>query len=238
MIVKNVKRARKRRITNISTHIRFMGVNSAGLRSKLPTFKKVLSDLKPSVFFVQETKFKTEGKLKLDNYVIFELIRRNKEGGGLALGCEKSLKPAWVREGDEDVEAISVDIFVEGVKIRYCAANGCQEGDLLERKRKFWKYLNKEVEYANNTKAGLIIQLDGNLLAGKSIIPGEPRPKNRNGKLFEEFLKINPQLSVANSLPLCEGLIIRKQVKNNVVEESILDFLLYVPTFYHTSLKW
>ena len=67
--------------------------------------------------------------------MIFELIRRNKEGGGLALGCEKSLKPAWVREGDDDVEAISVDIFVEGVKIRCCAAYGCQEGDLLEREK-------------------------------------------------------------------------------------------------------
>ena len=65
MIVKNVKRARKRRKTNISTHIRFMGVNSAGLRSKLPTFKKVLYNLKPCVLFVQEMKFKTEGKLKL-----------------------------------------------------------------------------------------------------------------------------------------------------------------------------
>ena len=42
-----------------------MGVNSAGLRSKLPTFKKVLYNLKPSILFAQEMKFKTEGKLKL-----------------------------------------------------------------------------------------------------------------------------------------------------------------------------
>ena len=60
-----MKRARRRQITNISTHVGFMGVNSAGLRSKLPTFKKVLYNLKPSVLFVQEMKFKTEGKLKL-----------------------------------------------------------------------------------------------------------------------------------------------------------------------------
>ena len=52
-----------------------MGVNSAGLKSKFTTFKKVLSELKPSVFFVQETKYKTEGKLKIDNYLVFEKLR-------------------------------------------------------------------------------------------------------------------------------------------------------------------
>ena len=110
-------------------------MNLAGFKSKFTTFKKVLSELKPSVFFIQETKFKTEGKFKLDNYLVFELLRKNKEGGGLAIGCATNLKPAWVREGDDDVEALSVDIFVEGMKIRCCAAYGCQEGDQVEKKK-------------------------------------------------------------------------------------------------------
>ena len=49
-----------------------MGVNAAGLRPKVLTFKKTLSELQPSVFFVEETKLRDAGKLKLDNYVIFE----------------------------------------------------------------------------------------------------------------------------------------------------------------------
>ena len=53
----------------------------------------MLLDLQPSVFFVEETKYKDTGKLKFDNYVIFELVRENREGGGLALGCAKDLKP-------------------------------------------------------------------------------------------------------------------------------------------------
>ena len=206
-----------------------MGVNSAGILSKLPTFKKVLSEVKPSIFFVQETKLKMEGKLKFENYLVFELIRKNKEGGGIAIGCEKSLKPAWVREGDDDAEALSIDIFVKGMKIRCCAAYGCQEGDQVERKKKFWNYLNEEVELAQNSNAGLIIQFDGNLWAGQSIIPGDPRPQNRNGKLFEEFLHKNPHLSVVNSLPLCEGLITRRRLKNGVPEESVLDFFIVCP---------
>ena len=64
-----------------------MGVNAGGLRPKLLTLKKVLSELKPSVFMVEETKFKEVGKLKLENYVIFEKVRKSRDGGGLAIGC-------------------------------------------------------------------------------------------------------------------------------------------------------
>ena len=35
--------------------------------------------------------------------------------------------------------------------------------------------------------------------------------KNRNGKLFIEFLERNPSLIVVNALDVCEGLITRKR---------------------------
>ena len=72
-------------------NLRFLGVNAGGLQSKLLTLKKVLFELKPAVFFIEETKYKTEGRFKLDNYEIFELTRKNRDGGGLALGCLKTL---------------------------------------------------------------------------------------------------------------------------------------------------
>ena len=58
-----------------------MGINAAGLRPKLSTFKKVLNELKPSVFFIEETKFKDSGKWKIENYDIFELVRGSRDGG-------------------------------------------------------------------------------------------------------------------------------------------------------------
>ena len=158
-----------------------MGVNSAGIRSKILTFKKILAELKPSVFFLEETKMKDSGKLKLDNYMIFELVRKSRDGGGgLALGCDKALKPAWVREGDDEVEALSVDIYVQSMKIRCCVAYGCQENAPIERKTKFWKYLDEDVVLANNTESGFVLQFDGNLWAGPGIVPGDPRPQNIN----------------------------------------------------------
>ena len=86
------------------------------------------------------------------------------------------------------MEAISVDIHLKNMKIRCCAAYGCQESDAIERKTAFWSHLDKEVIGADKTGSGFILHCDGNLWAGNKIIPGDPRPQNRNGKLFQEFL--------------------------------------------------
>ena len=42
-------------------------MNAAGLRPKLLTFKKVVEELKPSVFLLEETKYRDEGKFKLND---------------------------------------------------------------------------------------------------------------------------------------------------------------------------
>ena len=44
--------------------------------------------------------------------------------------------------------------------------------------------------------------------------------------MFQEFLERHPQLSVINSLALCEGLITRSRIKKGVKELSILDFFV------------
>ena len=179
------------------------------------------------MFFVQETKFQDPGKLKIENYIIYEYVRKNRDGGGgLALGCDKDLNPAWVREGDDLVEAISVEICLKNLKIRLCNAYGCQENDSVQKKEAFWSYLDEEVLEADNTGSGFILHFDGNLWAGSEIIPGDRRPQNRNGKLFQEFLERNKNLRVVNALSLCQGLVTRSRKTKNHTEESILDFFV------------
>ena len=68
--------------------------------------------------------------------------------------------------------------------------------------------------------------MDGNLWAGKEIIPNDPRPQNKNGQLFEQFLKRNSHLSVVNGLDLCEGLITRRRSREGKIEKSVLDFFI------------
>ena len=211
---------------HVTKSLRFLAVNANGLRSKLRTFKQVLSKLNPAVFFVEESKYRDAGRLKLENYIIFELIRKDKDGGGLALGCAQELQPVWLREGSNQVEAMSVEIFVRNMKMRCCIAYGPQENENIEKKEEFWKYLDEDVLQATASGSGFILHFDGNLWAGGEIIPGDPRPHNRNGKLFQEFLERHPHLSVANALPQCEGLITRSRRKNGVLELSVLDFFV------------
>ena len=124
------------------------------------------------------------------------------------------------------VEALSVEIYLKDIKIRCCVAYGCQENDINERKEAFWSYLDEEVLQADSSGSGFVLHFDGNLWAGNKIVPGDPRPQNRNGKLFQDFLERYPHLSVVNSIPQCEGLITRSRACNGVIEESVLDFFV------------
>ena len=181
----------------------------------------------PAVFFIEETKYKDTGRIKLANYDIFELVRESKDGGGgLALGCLKELQPAWVREGDDLVEALSVEIWLKEIKIRCCVAYGCQETEAIDRKEAFWTYVDEEIYFASQSASGFVMHFDGNLWAGSHIVPGDPRPQNRNGRLFQSFLERHPHLTVVNSLPLCEGLITRIRTREGRVEKSVLDFFV------------
>ena len=181
----------------------------------------------PAVFVLEETKYKDVGKIKIPNYDIFELVRESRDGGGgLALGCLKELQAVWVREGNDQVEALSVEIFLRNMKIRCCVAYGCQENEKTERKEAFWTNIDEEVKFANNSGSGFALHFDGNLWAGPNIIPGDPRSQNRNGKKFQDFLERHPHLSVVNSLPNCEGLITRCRSKDGKEEKSVLDFFV------------
>ena len=202
-------------------------MNANGLKPKMSTFQKVIKELEPSVFFVEETKFKDEGQLKLSNFTIFELTRESRDGGGgLALGVIQELHPVLVRKGNDNVEAISINIFVKTMSIRCVIAYGCQETSPVDRKNAFWEFIDEEVISAKNAGSGFVLHFDGNLWAGQDIIPGDPRPQNNNGRIFQQFLERNNNLSVVNALPLCEGLITRSRIKNGTEEQSVLDFFV------------
>ena len=57
-----------------------LGVNAAGLASKLNSFEYALKSLKAKIFFVQEVKQKCIGNIKTDylnNFQLFELVRKD-----------------------------------------------------------------------------------------------------------------------------------------------------------------
>jgi hypothetical protein len=189
---KNRRALRRNKTKNIKqiTELKLLGVNAAGLASKSYSFDEVLSNLCPGIFFIEETKMKKPGNIKnkmAQNYIIYELTRKGKNGGGLAIGVEKNLNPVWIDEGNDDVEVLTVEASADDFRFRCIAAYGPQEGDKLEKKTSFGSKLNTEVENATSSECGFILQMDGNFKVGQEIILNDPHPINRNGQMFKIF---------------------------------------------------
>ena len=228
MAVKKPTRRAKKRFRNKTNKnkVTIMGVNAAGISSKMTSFKNVVRQIQPSIFFAEETKLKRQGKLKLENYVIYELNRKQKNGGGIAIGVTEALKPVWISEGDDNTEVLVVEVDITGFKIRCVGGYGPQEYDNVDKKKAFWDRLSSEVDDALEEERGFILQMDGNLWAGSDLIKHDPNPCNANGKMFKAFLSKHPHLKVVNSLELCEGLITRKRTTKKRTETAVLDFFV------------
>ena len=218
------KRSSQKKVIN---NLIFAGVNPAGIRSKWPTCRKIVTQSGARLWTMQETKSAQGNQLKMDDFVIYERIRTNNEGGGVAIGAKKDLNPVPIAEGEENVEAISIDINLAKIVISCTSAYGPQQRDTAMNKSKFWEYLDKMASSAWNTGKGFYLQGDLNSWLGSDVIPCDPNIQNKNGKLFHNFLRRHNQLTVVNSLPVCRGLITRQRyLINGKCERSIIDFVV------------
>ena len=176
---------------------------------------------------MQETKSVQANRLKMDDFVIYERIRSEREGGGVAIGAKKDLNPVLIAEGEENVEAITIDITLAKMIISCTSAYDPQQRDSAINKSNFWEYLDNMAEIAWNEGKGFYLQGDLNSWLGSTVIPGDPNIQNENGKLFHNFLRRHPELVVVNSLPVCKGLITRQRdLVNGKCEKSVIDFVV------------
>ena len=157
------------------------------------------------------------------NYTMYELLRKNSGGGGLCVGVHRDLQPVWIAQGDDEVECLVVEVWLNDFPIRIINGYGPQGNDTIERKQKFWNFLEREVCNAIVAGAGIILQMDGNCHLGPELLEGDINAQNANGKLFAEFLERNPHLVLVNSLPICEGLINTMRKTTKGMEMSALD---------------
>ena len=86
-------------------------------------------------------------------------------------------------------------------------AYGPQLGDEMEKKQKFWEFIEQQACMAHNVGAGFILQMDSNAHLGRDVLKDDINEQNVNGKLFVQFLERMPNLTLINSLDLCEGSI-------------------------------
>ena len=110
-----------------------LGSNAAGLLNKVESFKRNISLFNPAVYFVQESKVPHKGKVKLSDYVIFEQIHKDGNGGGLLTALHTNLNPVSVgTECEEEVLVVQADILDK--KMRVINAYGPQEDEVIQSK--------------------------------------------------------------------------------------------------------
>ena len=91
----------------------WIGNNIAGAKSKWASVKRWIKMKAPAILSLQETKFQVVGKHNLDGYIAYKHLRTEKTaGGGIFMAILKNLQPALVRDGGDQVEALTVDITV------------------------------------------------------------------------------------------------------------------------------
>ena len=62
----------------------------------MTTIKKLIRETHANIITMQETKYTQSGQMKFHGFFIYEQVRSNKEGGGVALCAQKELNPAYV----------------------------------------------------------------------------------------------------------------------------------------------
>ena len=72
----------------MNTCLNILSTNARDMRYKESDLKDKVKFFNSSIFSVQETHYRQKGKFKLQDYHIFESIRKNKDHGGSMLGVQ------------------------------------------------------------------------------------------------------------------------------------------------------
>ena len=219
-----------KKITNVQNkqndQIHLLHTNAADLKHKSEDLKNKLKFFETKIFSVNETHFKKKGHFKLENFIIFEAIRKNKEKGGTILGIHNGLNPVLIEEYSETFELIVTEIEAEKKKIRVMTGYGPQETWIDEEKMPFWVALEKEIAVAEINGKSIIIQMDANAKLGPTHIEGDPKPISENGKILAAIMDRHGLVVLNGLRNKVKGVITREKTTVNGVEKSVIDFVI------------
>ena len=206
--------------------LNIFAANADGLQGKQTSLKSEVTESDASIFCIQETKLRRSGRFAIDNFVIFEAIRKNKEKGGTMLGVKDDLKPVLIEEYSETFELIVVEIRIENKEIRIMTGYGPQENWDINEKMPFFTALEKEISKAKMSGKDVIIEMDANSKLGSTYVENDPNEMSANGKILEGIIKRNG-LIVANGVQgKSSGVITRRRSTVTNEEQSVIDYVL------------
>ena len=156
---------------------------------------------------------------------MFKAIHKKAKGGTI-IGVHKALKPCLIEEYSSEFELLVIEISVSNKNIRIITGYGPQESWPEIDRMPFFLALEQEIIKAELAGKSIIIEMDANSKLGSDLIPGDKHSQSPNGKILADIINRHG-LIVGNSLNQCVGLVTRKRVTKNTVEESIIDFVLF-----------
>ena len=201
-----------------------MSANAAQLKGKLNSFKSELKASNSALFTLQECHYATKGKVQIENYEIFEAIRKKVKGGSM-IGAHKALKPILIEEYSCDFELLVIEIQVANRDIRVMTGYGPQENWSEVERMPFFMALEQEIVKAELAGKSILIEMDANSKLGSKYIPGDKHIQSENGKILAGIIERH-SLVIGNSVEKCKGLITRKRITKNAVEESTIDYVV------------
>ena len=216
-----VKRGMKNRKETV---LCMMSANAAQLKGKLNSFKNELKLSNSAIFTLQECHYATKGKVQIEDFEVFEAIRKKVKGGSM-IGVHKALKPVLIEEYSCDFELLVVEIQIANKDIRVITGYGPQENWPEKERIPFFLALEQEVVKAELAGKSILIEMDANSKLGSKYIPSDKHNQTENGKLLAGIIERH-NLIIGNSLENCKGVITRKRTTKNTIEESIIDFVI------------
>ena len=227
---KKTRRTLKKNVHSVNNLVLF-GTNCNGITSKKESLYSLIECKNPGAFFLQETKVHRKGLIKIENYEIFEVVRKKGLGGCILTGVHKSLNPILINDDDE-LEILTVQAQLGNYSCRFINAYGPKEGNSKDDQTiAFFAKIDQEIKNAKLFGHLCCLQLDANAKLGKNIIPNDPHNMSSNGQLLYDVITRNSMI-VCNSLETCEGTITRRRTTVNGLEESIIDYFIICQDFY------
>ena len=224
-ILKKKKKVKRGGMKKKKQELVLFSTNAAGLKTKIQSLKNEINNISASIFTVQETHFAKKGKIKMENFTIFEAIRK-KHNGGTIIGVHNSLKPMLISEYCDEFELIVVEIAAGKQQIRIISGYGPQESWNEQERLPFFLALDKEILKAELQGRSTIIQMDSNSKLGAEYIAGDPHKQSQNGKLLSDIIDKHGLIVTNGVTDKARGLITRRRETTQSVEESIIDHLL------------
>ena len=208
------------------TSFNILSTNANGLKYKAEDLKNKIKYFDSAIFAIQETHFTRKGKFKLQNFNIFESIRKNKEQGGSMLGIHMGLQPVLIKEYNTDFELLVVQIKAADKVIIVMTGYGPQEHWKDHERLPFFTALEEEIASAEYEGKPVIVLMDANSKLGTNHIQGDPHDISKNGKVLEGIIERHGLCVVNGLVPKRKGIITRQKHTVNRMEQGVIDFVL------------